>query len=634
VKLKTKLVFAQAPLVLAVTFIGIVSGLVTARLGEQSTQVLDDNFRSVLAAQGMAEALDALDDAAVTLLAGRDPPAGFDWDRYLREFQGQLQVQVNNITEPGEVEATRRLEAVWRSYRDRLARYRQLSVRAAREEAYLQELRPALVRVETAAAEILTINQDTMVRKSQRAGRLAEQFELLVLAAVLVMALLGLMGSIWLTNRLLRPVSVVAAAVRRFGVGDLKVRARVDDADEIGQLAREFNTMADRLERYRQSSLGELIQAQQAAQAAIDGLPDPVVLLDAAGNLSGVNQEATQVLAIDAERTGGDPFSGADPSIRAALDRFKAHVLGGRGPYLPRGFEDAIHLRLPNIERIFLPRATPIHGEAGQVAGVAVVFQDITRVFRSDELKNNLVATVAHELRTPLTSLRMAIHLILEQAAGPLTAKQADLLHAGRDDCERLQTIVDDLLNLSRIESGRIDLHKRRVSPESLISLAVDIHHTVAEERQIGLRAEIYPGCPEAFADPERLQLVFTNLLSNAIRYAPPGSEIVISAKPEASEKPVEVSSDHRLESSGDIHFQVRDQGPGIPEPYQARMFEKFFRVPGTEGGSGLGLFIAKGIVQAHGGRIGLTSKPGQGTTFWFTIPAAPAVADVATIGS
>jgi NtrC-family two-component system sensor histidine kinase KinB len=622
--LKMKLVLAQTPLVIAVAVIGFVSGFVTDRLGQQATQVLADNYRSVLAAQRMMEALERLNDGALMILLGRAEEAGTSWGTHLRGFKNELSVQRDNITEPGEREATARLEASWKVYAELIERYGRLSDRGARAEAYFRELRPTFRRAKVQAEEILTINQDAMVRKSQRAEKLAERFQVLVMAAVLATALLGLLGSIGLINRLLRPVAVVAATVRRFGGGDLKVRARIAGADEIGHLAREFNTMADRLERYRASSLGELIQAQQAAQAAIDGLPDPVVLLDPAGNLSGVNQEATSFLEIDPEKTAGDPFSRADPGIRAALDRFKAHVLGGRGAYLPRGFEEAIHLRLRGVERIFLPRATPIHGEAGQVAGVAVVFQDITRVFRSDELKNNLVATVAHELRTPLTSLRMAIHLVLEQAAGPLTTKQADLLHAGRDDCERLQSIVDDLLNLSRIESGRIDLQRRRVSPESLVSLALDIHRTAAEERQIGLRPEIYPGCPEAFADPERLQIVITNLLSNAIRYSPPGSEIVLSATAQLT-SPREENDDHRLEGRGQIRFEVRDQGPGVPREYQDRMFEKFFRVPGTaEAGSGLGLFIAKGIVQAHGGRIGLDSEPGRGTTLWFTIPAAP----------
>ena len=262
----------------------------------------------------------------------------------------------------------------------------------------------------------------------------------------------------------------------------------------------------------------------------------------------------------------------------------------------------------PEGERVFIPRAMPLYGETGAVNGAAVIIQDVTRLFRFDELRNDLVATVAHEFRTPLTSLRMALHLVTEEVVGPLTPKQSELLFAAREDCERLQTIVDDLLNLARIESGRIDLHKRRVAPLSIIDAVVDVHRAAAEQASVTLRSEVLPSLPEVFADPDRLQLVFSNLVTNAIRHSPVGGEIAVRAKEEAAF----------------VRFEITDQGPGIPEEHQRGLFEKFFRVPGSpQGGSGLGLFIAKGLVQAHGGGIGVDSEA-SGTTFWFTIPIAP----------
>jgi signal transduction histidine kinase len=462
------------------------------------------------------------------------------------------------------------------------------------------------------------MNQDAIVRKSEQAERSAQRFQQLVIIAVAAALLGGLLVSISLTTRLLRPLGVVGAAVRRFGQGDLRARARLQGQDEVAQLAAEFNTMADHLERYRASSLGELLQTQQAAQAAMDGLPDPVVMLDAAGHVQAINTASSRLLGMDADLRPKDPLASLDPAVRSLLDRVRAHVVGGRGAYVPKGFEEA----LPVGDHIFLPRAAPIYGDAGEVTGVAIVLQDVTKLFHFDELKSNLVATVAHEFRTPLTSLRMAIHLCTEGTVGSLTDKQADLLFAAREDCERLQTIVDDLLNLSRIESGNIDLHKRRVTPETLVNLARDAHRSAAEARQITLRSEVAPGCPEAFADPDRLDLVFSNLLGNAIRYSAPEGEIVVRAMPEVAGAP----AGERDASAGHwIRFEVADQGPGIPKEYQAELFEKFYRVPGSPaGGSGLGLFIARGIVQAHGGHIGVASEPGKGSTFWFTVPAAP----------
>ena len=220
--------------------------------------------------------------------------------------------------------------------------------------------------------------------------------------------------------------------------------------------------MAERLAEYRSSSLGELLQAQQASQAAIDSLPDPVLVLDATARCSTSTAAGSRPRHRD--EAAAMPFARATRRCATIVARMREHVLGGRGAYVPKGLEEAIAgRRRARGTRYFLPRATPVLDEDGAVVGADHrCLQDVTRLRRFDELKNDLVATVAHEFRTPLTSLRMAIHLCAEGAVGPLTTKQADLLFAARDDCERLQGIVDDLLDLSRIQAGRIELHRAR----------------------------------------------------------------------------------------------------------------------------------------------------------------------------
>jgi len=618
--LRRKLILAQAPLALALVVVGVVSAVVTTRLGERARLILADNYRSVLAAQRMKESLERMDSQALVMLSARTPEHGaFQAQR--QAFEKELVVQEGNLTELGEPEATARLRRAWDEYGSALARFERLPDRDTRTELYFSTLEPAFRRVKSADDEILTVNQDAMVRKSDRAEERAQAFEHTVVAVVVLALALGLLASALLTTRLLRPLNVVSAAVRRFGEGDLRARAAVQGSDEIGAVAAEFNRMTEKLERYRASSLGELLQAQQSAQAAIDSLPDPVLLLDADAELRGVNTAASHLLHIDPDRAQGDVFAGADPGIRAAIDRLRGHVLGGKGAYVPRGFEDALRTQTPDGERIFLPRATPIYGETGEVTGAALVLQDATRLFRFDELKNDLVATVAHEFRTPLTSIQMALHLCTEEVVGPLTPKQADVLFAAREDCDRLRVIVDDLLNLSRIESGRIELHRRRATPAELVDAAVDVHRAAAAQAQVTLRAVVPPGLPDVFVDPDRLQLVFSNLLSNAIRYSPAGSEVWLRV---ASDGRVR-GEGGRLQSRTMVRFEVADAGAGIAPAHQAGLFEKFFRVPGSpRGGSGLGLFISKGLVQAHEGTIGVTSDPGKGATFWFTVPAAP----------
>ncbi len=200
---------------------------------------------------------------------------------------------------------------------------------------------------------------------------------------------------------------------------------------------------------------------------------------------------------------------------------------------------------------------------------------------RFDELKNNLVATVAHEFRTPLTSLRMAIHLCVEETVGPMNDKQLDLLQAARQDTERLQRIVDDLLDLSRIQSGRVELHRRRVPADTLLREAVAPFTAAARDKNVALKTELYPGLGDLDVDPDRLQLVFANLIGNAIRYTPAGGTVVL-----------------RGQRAGDkVRISVQDSGPGIARAYHGAVFDKFFRVPGTSAaGAGLGLYIAREI--------------------------------------
>jgi NtrC-family two-component system sensor histidine kinase KinB len=588
--LRGKLLLAQAPLAIALALVGVLSAVVTTRIASQSRLILADNYRSVLAAQRMKEALERIDSGAVYFVVGHDADAKELIATNRRLFERELKVQEGNITEVGEDEVTRALRKAWNEYEQALDRHLRLASRSEREDSYFRVLQPTFLRIKQRADDILGMNQDAMVRKSDLVADRAHLLEQIVTATVVLASILALLAAAWLIARVLRPLRVVTAAMRRFGDGDLKARADVNGGDEIAAVAAEFNGMAERLARYRASSLGELLQAQQAAQAAIDGLADPVLLLDATGKLQGANAAASSMLSINTERP--DPFAGLDPGVRALVDRLRAHVLAGKGAYVPKGFEEAVRVPSPSEgERVLLPRGTPIYGEEGTVAGAAIVLQDITRLFRFDEMKNDLVATVAHEFRTPLTSLRMALHLVTEETVGPLTPKQGDLLFAAREDCERLQVIVDELLNLSRIESGTIELHRRRTDPGALVDMAIEPHRAAAEQAQVTLRAEVFPGLPEVFVDPDRMQLVFSNLLTNAIRFAPRDSEIVVRARAEAAR--AEAGS-HRAPTPTHIRFEVADRGPGISKDHQTGLFEKFFRVPGSpEGGSGLGLFIA-----------------------------------------
>jgi signal transduction histidine kinase len=601
-----KILLAEAPLAIALGIVCVVSVFVISSLGSHSQTVLKDNYRSVLAAQRMKEAIERMDSAALFIVAGERQKGVEQAERNRAIFEAELKVQEGNITEAGEKEFTEKLRANWKDYQGRFTGLQKSTSAEEAKRLYFSELETTFLQVKQAADEILAINQDAMVRKSDAVRRTAERMKNTTLIVALAALALGLFISSVLTRRILQPLSSLSEATRGIGEGNFDARAHVHGNDELAQLAHDFNAMAVRLAEYRKSSLGDLLQAHLSMQSAIDSLPDPVVIFSVGGDLQNVNRAAETLLGLSAEGGAKEPLKRVHESIRVVLERVRSHVLSGKGAYVPRGFEDGVQLPSLMGDRYFLPRGAPVYETRGVVIGATVILQDITRLRRFEELKNDLVATVAHEFRTPLTSLRMAVHLCTEQAAGPLTDKQAELLHAARDDCDRLQGMVDDLLDLSRIESGRVELFPLPTAVSHLVDSAIKEHKIEAVEAGLSLTAESPLPEVRVLADHERIGHVFSNLITNAVRHTPNGGSVKLGAQ--------------RVD--GAVRFTVTDTGKGIPEEYQERVFDKFFRVPDTEPrGTGLGLYIAREIVLGHGGDIGVESVRGKGSTFWFTIP-------------
>jgi signal transduction histidine kinase len=602
-----KLLLAQAPMAVALAIVGVFSVVVVSFLGTHSQTILKDNYRSVLAAQRMKEAIERMDSAALFLVAGQRQKGIEQAEKYRPVFEAELKVQEGNITEHGEKEFNEKLRAAWIDYQAAFERLKKGATTEETRKLYFAELEAIFYRVKTAADEILAINQDAMLRKSDAVRRRAERMNAVLAAVALGALALGFFVSMSLTRRMLRPLSALSEATRKIGEGNFDTRARVEGSDELAALANDFNTMAARLAEFRKSSLGDLLQAHLSMQAAIDSIPDPVVIFSVEGNLQNVNEAAETLLGLKADSTSKDPLKNVNPATGAVLERVRSHVLGGKGPYVPRGLEDAVQLSTLLGDRYFLPRGAPVYETRGVVVGATVILQDITRLRRFEELKNDLVATVAHEFRTPLTSLRMAVHLCTEQVAGPLTEKQAELLYAAREDCDRLQGMVDDFLDLSRIESGRVELSPVPTEVSALITNAIDEFKADADAKGVNLGAE--SSFPEStvLADRDRIGHVFSNLIGNAVRFTSKGGSVTLGAG----------------SVDGSVRFTVTDTGTGIPKEHQERVFEKFFQVPDSgPKGTGLGLYIAKEIVRAHGGEIGVDSEPGKGSIFWFTLPA------------
>jgi len=263
----------------------------------------------------------------------------------------------------------------------------------------------------------------------------------------------------------------------------------------------------------------------------------------------------------------------------------------------------------------FRPRQTTIIDESNNILGVVTLLQDVTRFKNLDRMKSEFVATVSHELRTPLTSINMAVDILSQEVLGKVNESQKDMLATAKDDCERLTKLVKELLDLSRLESGRYELKRESINLRSVVEEAVKPLRLQFREKGIRLETDIAHDTPEVPGDHQQLSWVVTNLVSNALRYTPAEGKVTIHA---------DIAGDS-------VRVSVSDSGRGIPADAIEVIFDKFVQVKqstdATPGSVGLGLAIAKEVVEAHGGKIWVESNMGQGSTFFFTIPRSERIA-------
>lgn len=442
-RLQSRILLAQLPALLVLAALLVFGGVTVQRLGDQGRRVLADNYRSVLAAERMKEALERIDSAALFRLTGEPELADALVAEHLPVFEAELAVEEANLTEPGEAAVAASLREAWTRYRAAHARF----VAAPPDEArarYFDELLPAFEAVKRDAGRVLALNQDAMVRKSDEAAAAAAAAR----RAWGFASVAGLVGALalgaYVSRRIAGPLRRVSESALQIGEGHLDIRLPQTGVHELDVLARAFDTMAGRLRLYRRAADGELARAREAGQAAIESLAEPVLVLTLRGEVRAANAAARRTLGLEA---GTRRLDGVEPGLARAVLEAQAAVARTGRPLLPADFATVVVLATAEGERALLPHATPINdGVTGELVGVTVLLQDVTRLRRLDEREGDLVRTAAHELRTPLTSLGMALHLALdERVGGPLSERLLTLLEAARDDVGRLRAVVDDL---------------------------------------------------------------------------------------------------------------------------------------------------------------------------------------------
>ena len=600
--LRQKLILGFGVLLVILMAIGVQSILYLSRLGESIDVILRENYRSVIACQQMKEGLERIDSGLLFTLLG-DTQEGEELIRKNEAaFEKALQAELNNITVPGEGEKAGEIKDLYGRYKTALEFVKNpANPLVLRREDYFAVLFPTFGRIKAAAEDILRMNQKNMSDANDRARRQAAQarrqmYVFLVLGTVLAVVFISFAGR-WI----LRPIRRLTYSTDEIRRGNLDLVVAEDSHDEIGRLAAAFNAMTASLREFRRTDQAKLMRIQRATQQAFDRLPDAVAVLDLEGKIEVSTESAKTVFGL---RPGTDVRA-----LAPELVKIYDEVLAEGRVASPKNGPSLLQEFVAGTERFYRPDGVSILDLEGRPTGIIIVLRDVTQLRQQDELKRDVIRTVSHQLKTPLTSIRMAIHLLLEEKVGALTPKQTELLVAAREDSDRLHEILANLLDISRMAAGKARLEFIDVSPQTLVMDASEPFRQPAQDHGIGLAFELRGSLPAVRVDRSRISHVFGNLLANAIEHTPVGGRITLTAKEEPNA----------------VRFTVADTGTGIPAEHLAHVFEPFYRVPAPDNkaGAGLGLAIVKEIVEAHDGTIGVESREGQGTAFSFTLPRA-----------
>jgi NtrC-family two-component system sensor histidine kinase KinB len=568
------------------------------QLGRSIDVILKENYRSVIACQQMKDSLERMDSGLLFILSGFVKEGVKQIETNRDHFKEALQTELNNLTLPDESSRAFALKSLFSLYDEGLEEFMKSEPQLLRQ-IYFENLFPLFKNIKNKAESILQMNQDNMNAANNRARRKAEKARRDMYFFLNLSAFIILLFMLFSNHWILKPIQRLIDSTQEIRKGNLNLVIKVDTRDEIGQLSEAFNAMVASLRLFRRSDQAKFLRIQRSTQEAFKNLPAAIAIVDA----DGVIEIAT---ASARNNFGLVPNTSIEQAPYPWLAEIQRTII--KNPALSGGENkhEIIQQFSENQERFFQPRVIPIFNDEKEFNGSIIILEDVTLLMQNDEIKKDLFSTISHQLKTPLTSIRMALHLLLEENVGSLNEKQADLLVSARDETERLNGIIEDLLDIRRLESGNVKLSLAAVSLCNLVEEAAGPFFRQAQDRGIRLEIDLAADLPDVRADRSRILYVFANLLSNAIKYSPVGSVVRLTAKLEG----------------GKVRLSVVDTGRGIPKKYQKRIFEKFFRVPGqnAEGGVGLGLSIAKEIITAHHGQITFSSAEGQGTTFTFSL--------------
>ncbi|QIK58746.1 cell wall metabolism sensor histidine kinase WalK [Dysgonomonas sp. HDW5A] len=573
-KIKKKLTFGVGLLFCLIILLAGVSMWYINELKRDTNNILTANYNTMEYSRNMLLALDEMKD---------NPKA-------VSKFGSNLEKQLHNMTERNEDNVTL----------DIAENFEKLKVDMTNDtiQGYIR----------TDIAKLMELNMGAIEQKSEIANNTAEAaiVWIVVTGALCFLIAFGLL--IKLPNNIAKPIRELTESIRQIANQNYSQRVHFEGHNEYGDLAKSFNTMAEKLEEYSSSRLEKILKEKKRVETLINNMHDPVIGLDENKIILFVNDEALKITGL----TRAEIINKSVVDIAVSNDLIRTLIVDIIKPLKETDKKTPLKIYTDNKESYFEKEiinieVTPTGEERSELIGYVILLKNITPFKELDSAKTNFIATISHELKTPISSIKMSTQLLEHLETGKLNDEQKQLVESIKDDSSRLLKITGELLNMSQVETGNIQLNIQATDPRIILQYAIDTTKIQADQKHVVLQSDIEEDIPFVHADAEKTAWVMTNFLTNAIRYSIEKSEVIISLKkhPEG------------------VLFSVRDTGKGIDGRYKKKIFERYFQVPGSsKSGTGLGLAISKEFIETQGGSIDVETAQGMGSTFFFVLPS------------